>query len=70
MSEGLTRLPVTYIIDALTKSPKTLCAVGVPGERVRAVATIAGHVEKQAELDKAFASAEKAFAAYTRGKKA
>lgn len=56
------RRPPTKIYDAITKQAKTLVAFGVPGAGlVQVTVSLTGHSPTQAEIDRAYLRAEKAY---------
>lgn len=65
------RRPPTKIFDAVTKQAKTLVAYGIPGAgNVQITVAINGHAPTQAEVDRAYLRAEKAYEELNRkGKK-
>lgn len=65
------RRPPTKIFDAITKQAKTLVAFGIPGAgQVQVTVALVGHVLAQAEVDRAYLRAEKAYEELNRkGKK-
>ena len=59
---GPERRAPTKIFDAITKQAKTLVAFGVPGSgNVQVTVALTGHMPTQAEVDRAYLRAEKAY---------
>ena len=56
------RRPPTKIYDAITKQAKTLVASGIPGAgMVQVTVSLVGHYHAQAEIERAYLRAEKAY---------